>query len=527
MSSVVTLEYCWLNFMAISCIFVGCTIFLRAIISREKCTKNVTRKIRLVQSPYQLKVWFTNAKTSWVRYLIAYSSFVKLWLWEKLYITTNTTFLSCIIRGSHQLFWCESTASHLVHFIRGLQRIQGQWWWQQPIAKRLLIGIIEKGTIKNWTDSVNQVWVSDTSAVLTHGRLYYICVYLDLFSRKVVAWRIGNNNSTQLVKRTFLEGYSMRSRPKSLVIHTDNGTCYTAYSYERALQQCRVSHSLSRAHIPHDNAVAESFFNTETPISSKVFLPYKHFLGYKKGADGYPEIVEEEAAIVRQIYDMFLSGKSIRHIADYLTEQGVPTPTGKSRWPVSTVENILRNEKYKGEALLQKSYTVDYLSKKTRKNDGELPQYHIENSHEPIISPEIFDLVQKKLEHRRGYKARFRDNSPLSNKLICADCGGFYGHKVWHNRENTKRYDIWYCNRRYTSAEKCKTPILRENEIEMAFERICKELGIRGGQSHENLWNEMVEVVMVYPDRRLIFHMIDGREAEVIIWSYTTIAHYK
>ena len=249
----------------------------------------------------------------------------------------------------------------------------------------------------------------------------------------------------------------------------------------------------------------------------KVFLPYKHFLGYKKGADGYPEIVEEEAAIVRQIYDMFLSGKSIRHIADYLTEQGVPTPTGKSRWPVSTVENILRNEKYKGEALLQKSYTVDYLSKKTRKNDGELPQYHIENSHEPIISPEIFDLVQKKLEHRRGYKARFRDNSPLSNKLICVDCGGFYGHKVWHNRENTKRYDIWYCNRRYTSAEKCKTPILRENEIEMAFERICKELGIRGGQSHENLWNEMVEVVMVYPDRRLIFHMIDGREAEVII----------
>ena len=69
----------------------------------------------------------------------------------------------------------------------------------------------------------------------------------------------------------------------------------------------------------------------------------------------------------------------------------------------------------------------------------------------------------------------------------------------------------------YAGAEKCKTPILREIEIEMAFERICQELGIRGGQSHENLWNEMVEVVMVYPDRRLIFHMIDGREAEVII----------
>lgn len=249
----------------------------------------------------------------------------------------------------------------------------------------------------------------------------------------------------------------------------------------------------------------------------KVFLPYKHFLGYKKGADGYPEIVEEEAAIIRQIYDMFLNGTSIRHISEYLTVQGIPTPTGKSKWPVSTVENILRNEKYKGEALLQKSYTVDYLSKKTKKNDGELPQYHIENSHAPIIQPEVFDLVQQKLEHRRSYKSRFRDNSPYSNKLICSDCGGFYGHKVWHNRRNTERYNIWYCNRRYTGTKRCQTPFLREDVIMTAFIQAYTKLGIRTTETCEQLWNEIVDSVTVCPDKRMIFRMTDGKETEITL----------
>ena len=104
--------------------------------------------------------------------------------------------------------------------------------------------------------------------------------------------------------------------------------------------------------------------------------------------------------------------------------------------------SILRNEKYKGDALLQKTYTEDYLSKKVRKNRGEVKQYLVEHSHEPIIDPEIFDRVQEVLAKQRPYKAKLRDTSPLCNKLICADCGGFYGHKVWHNRSNTERYDL-------------------------------------------------------------------------------------
>ena len=128
-----------------------------------------------------------------------------------------------------------------------------------------------------------------------------------------------------------------------------------------------------------------------------VHLAYSHFLGYRKGADGRPEIVEEEAVIIRKIYDLFLSGKTINEIASILTEMGIPTPAGKTKWSVSTVRSILSNEKYKGEALLQKTFTVDYLTKEVRKNNGEVPSVRVRNSHEAIIEPEVFDKVQKLL----------------------------------------------------------------------------------------------------------------------------------
>ena len=107
----------------------------------------------------------------------------------------------------------------------------------------------------------------------------------------------------------------------------------------------------------------------------KVSLPYKHFLGYRKGADGLPEIVEEEAALVRRIYRLFMGGKTVCHIAKVLTEEGIPTPSGRSKWSPTTVESILTNEKYKGDALLQKRFTTDFLTKKMKINEGEVPQY--------------------------------------------------------------------------------------------------------------------------------------------------------
>ena len=111
------------------------------------------------------------------------------------------------------------------------------------------------------------------------------------------------------------------------------------------------------------------------------------FLGYRKGADGLPEIVPEEAEIIKRIYREFLAGKSTNAIAAALTNDGVPTPGKKTVWQRATVESILCNEKYKGSALLQKSFTVDFLTKKTKINEGEVPQYYVEDSHPAIIEP--------------------------------------------------------------------------------------------------------------------------------------------
>lgn len=247
----------------------------------------------------------------------------------------------------------------------------------------------------------------------------------------------------------------------------------------------------------------------------KVHVAYSRFLGYCKGEDGRLEIVESEAQIVRKIYELFLTGKTIRHIADYLTEQNIPTPSGKKVWSVSTVRSILGNEKYRGDALLQKTYTVDYLTKEVRKNDGDVRQYLVENSHEPIIDPETFELVQQKLKDQVAYRAKIRDGSPLSNKIICGDCGEFYGHKVWHNRKNTERYDIWYCNHKYKGDKKCETPFLREDEIWAAFEKAISNKAAEETPYSEDLWRTLVEKVTVYPDRSIMFLFADGSEITV------------
>ena len=196
-------------------------------------------------------------------------------------------------------------------------------------------------------------------------------------------------------------------------------------------------------------------------------LPYKQFLGYEKGENGMPKIVESEAKIVRRIYDMFyFKGKTPSNIAACLTEARVPTPSGKTVWATSTVESILTNEKYKGDALLQKTFTVDFLTKKKKINEGEIQQYYIEGSHPAIIQPEFFDLVQVEIKKRKGIK---RSTAGIfASMLICGDCGNFYGSKVWHSTSKYRR-TIWQCNRKFKNEEKCSTPHLSEETIKTAF----------------------------------------------------------
>ena len=145
---------------------------------------------------------------------------------------------------------------------------------------------------------------------------------------------------------------------------------------------------------------------------------------------------------------MFLEGKTTTGIARHLTKLKIPTPGGKDKWTTSTIKSILTNEKYKGDALLQKSYTVDFLTKKKKKNEGEVPQYYVENSHPAIISPEVFDMVQYEFEKRKGQVQS--SASCFSSKIVCGDCGSFYGSKIWHSNDKYRK-KIWICNGKYKS----------------------------------------------------------------------------
>lgn len=222
----------------------------------------------------------------------------------------------------------------------------------------------------------------------------------------------------------------------------------------------------------------------------KVSVPYKHFLGYEKGEDGLAKIVESEAKIVRIIYKLFLEGKATSYIAKYLTESNIKSPAGKDRWPESTVRSILQNEKYKGDALLQKKFTVDFLTKKKKVNEGEVPQYYVEDSHPAIVSKEVYDLVQEEFEKRKEAKGLKTSNSCFSGKIVCGECGSFYGSKTWHSTSKYKK-TIWRCNHKYDGDKVCSTPHLDEDEIKKLFIKAFNQLI----ENKDEILNEYREVV--------------------------------
>lgn len=200
----------------------------------------------------------------------------------------------------------------------------------------------------------------------------------------------------------------------------------------------------------------------------KVSLPYKKFLGYRKGADGLPEIVPEEAETVRLIYSLFMQGKTPCTIASHLTRQGILSPGGNAKWQASTIKSILANEKYKGDALLQKKFTVDFLTKKQKVNEGEVPQYYVENSHPAIIEPLEWELVQNEIARRKAFGKRYSGNGLFASRLICGDCGSFFGSKVWHSTDKYRKV-IWRCNHKFDDGKKCCTPSLEEADIKTRF----------------------------------------------------------
>lgn len=213
----------------------------------------------------------------------------------------------------------------------------------------------------------------------------------------------------------------------------------------------------------------------------RAIINYKHLYGYRKGADGRPEIIPEQAEVVRKIYDLFLSGTPIRGILEYLNVNNIPNISGGSQWAKNAVNSILINEKYCGDVLLQKTYIDDCINKKVKKNTGQLPMYLVQNHHDGIISRETFDAAQAELSRRNAGRSPSKKNAPtgrsrysskyaLSDRLYCGECGTRYQRCTWRNRDGSKRI-VWRCVSRvdYGSKYCHDSPTLDEEPLHRAI----------------------------------------------------------
>ena len=189
----------------------------------------------------------------------------------------------------------------------------------------------------------------------------------------------------------------------------------------------------------------------------KLHVNHTKFLGYDKDKNGNLVVNEKQAKIVRRIYKEFLDGKGANRIARDLELSGVPNWNGKAKWYEGSIRKMLTNEKYKGDALLQKTYTVDFLSKKRADNNGEVPQYYVEDSHPAIIDKEMWEAVQLEMERRRNFALQYgiqkleyaTTSNPFAGRVICGSCGQIFGRKVWNSTDDRFRRIIWRCNGKY------------------------------------------------------------------------------
>lgn len=210
----------------------------------------------------------------------------------------------------------------------------------------------------------------------------------------------------------------------------------------------------------------------------KVYFSYATFLGYRKGEDGQPEIVPEEAAIVRRIFSRYLMGQSVRQICKELTRDGVKTATGKDRWYDSVIQNMLQNERYMGDAILQKTFTSDIFTRQQKKNNGELPKYYVHDCLPPIIDRDTFQQAQEEIARRASLRkvstktvtelSKYSGKYVLTELLSCGECGTTYRRVTW--TQNGAKRVVWRCVNRLDYGKRvCKhSPTLDECDIHAA-----------------------------------------------------------
>ena len=209
----------------------------------------------------------------------------------------------------------------------------------------------------------------------------------------------------------------------------------------------------------------------------KFSMHYATTLGYEKGEDGQPKIVPEEAETVRLIYSLFLDGLTYRKIAETLSERGLKNAKGDTNWTHSNISSILQNEKYTGDALLQKTFVTDCITKKVKKNNGELPMYLVKDHHEAIIDRTTFNRVQTEIARRTSLrkpstadeKGKYSGKYALTGLVVCGECGTAYRRITWDDK-NGGKVPVWRCVNRLKNGKKfCKcSPTVYEDRLHQA-----------------------------------------------------------
>ena len=223
--------------------------------------------------------------------------------------------------------------------------------------------------------------------------------------------------------------------------------------------------------------------------AGKVTFQYKKMLGYRKGADGQPEIVPEEAEVIKRIYHRYLDGCTLGQIKRELDADKVPTAQGVDSWSPAIIHNILTNEKYIGDALLQKTYITDCISKKVKKNQGERAMYYVENNHPAIISREMFDQVRNEMTRRSSKRkvlqksgktelGKYSGKYALTELLVCGECGSPYKRVTW--ARNGKKRIVWRCvSRLEFGTQYChNSPTLDESKLHSAILASMNEFAV-------------------------------------------------
>lgn len=243
--------------------------------------------------------------------------------------------------------------------------------------------------------------------------------------------------------------------------------------------------------------------------NGKMIVNHNKFMGYTKNENGDLVIVPEEAEIVRLIFRLYLEGYSAKKISQYLEENGIKTATGQNKWYDSVIFKMLRNEKYMGDALLQKTYTVDFMTKKKVINKGIVPQYYVEDDHEPIIPKELFYRVQEELAKRasmnksavtrkKNQKSKFSSEYALTGLLLCGDCGQEYRRVTWSR--NGKKKIVWRCSNRLANGTKnCKkSETLEEGALNRAVMEAINRITCNDGDFVGAFRQNVIRVIGSY-----------------------------